>query len=75
VADLEQVIAEVRAFGESLKRQREEQTRRREEATRQIEAQLTGEVGPTLERLRDLAASAKLKRNRERARRYLDFRG
>ena len=71
-AELEQVIAEVRAFGESLRRQREEQMRRREEAKRQIEAQLAGEAAPTLERLRHLAANAKVKRHRQRARRYLD---
>jgi hypothetical protein len=72
VADLERTIAEVQAFGEALKRQREEATQRREAAAKEMRARFAALGERALERLRQLAKHAPAKHERARARRRLE---
>jgi hypothetical protein len=72
IADLERAIAEVQAFGEALKRQREETARQREAAAKEIQTRLAALVEPSLARLRQLAENAPTKQLRERARRRVE---
>ena len=73
VADLERAIAEVQAYREALKREREEAARQREAAAYEIQTRFAALGGKrALERLRKLAENAPSRRERMRARRYLE---
>jgi hypothetical protein len=72
VADLERAIDNVRAFGEALKRQREEKARQHEAATKEMQARFAALGERALGRLRQLAENAPAKHVRERARRRLE---
>jgi hypothetical protein len=72
VADLERAITEVQAFGEALKRQREEEAQRREAAAKEMRTRFAALGERALGRLRQLAENAPSKRDRERARRRLE---
>jgi hypothetical protein len=72
VADLERAIAEVQAFGEALKRQREEAARQREAATKEMRTQFAALTKVAIARMQTLAKTAPSRSLREKAQQSLE---